>query len=82
MATPDSSAAPASAPATAPTSPIRLRYTTSNEPVLGENKTTFPLFMRGVWALSNTNLAFKDFEAVHGAALREIFNVVPVERFQ
>lgn len=76
MATPDSSA-----PTPAPT-PVRLRYTTSNEPVLGENKTTFPLFVRGVWVMSNTNLAFKDFEAVHGADLRRIFNVVPVEQFQ
>lgn len=56
-------------------------HTKGNEPIPQREKVTFELFCRSVWAMSQTNLAYKDFKVEHEHRLADMFNPVrlPIE---
>lgn len=57
----------------------RAHYKPSvNAPIPADKKITYSFFVRSVWALSNTNLPAKDFEAEFGPQLEKMFAPVRV----
>lgn len=52
-----------------------------NTPIPADKKITYAFFVRSVWALSNTNLPVKDFEAEFGSSLEKMFAPVVVFAF-